>query len=305
MSGFRRTQSRLPIILAASVGVFGVLIIAIALASMKKTSETASADGDKRERVVVVEKEAPVEMVDVLIPIQEIEQGKKLEPALFKVEKRPKIAVNATSIRSFEELKNQYARSIIPANNPLNREVMTPIRPANPVIASIPAGFRAVTIHVDSLISVEGWATAGALVDVQWISDQGGRRTANVIVQNAKVLSADRQVENQQQPNQGQPVPATVTLLVTERDAQKISLASTIGQMMLHLRGATDIGKATDSDGPLTLQDLNGSSLTGREGLQGVLKVKNADGSVKELGIRDGRIEELKKLGGGVSPSVE
>ena len=101
MSGFRRQQSKLPVILAVSVGVFGVLTIAIALASMKKGSVPAQADVDKRDRVVVVEKEAPIEMVDVLVPMQEIETGKKLEPAMFKLEKSPKVAVNASSIRSF------------------------------------------------------------------------------------------------------------------------------------------------------------------------------------------------------------
>jgi Flp pilus assembly protein CpaB len=249
-----------------------------------------------KERGVLVEKTAPLEMIDVLVPVLEIEQGKKLEPSMFRIEKRPRAAIAGQSaIRSFEELKNQYARSLIPANNPLNREVMTPIRPANPVIASIPAGFRAVSIRVDSISSVEGWATAGALVDVQWISDMNGKKAANIIVQNAKVLSAERQVEAQGAQAQAQgPVPTTVTLLVNERDAQKISLASLTGTMMLHLRGATDIGKSSNVDGPITLQDLNGSSMNGRDGIQGVLKMKNSDGTIREIGIKDGRIEDLK-----------
>jgi len=297
MSGFKRQQSKLPLILAISVGVFGVLTIAFALASMKKTSPAATAaDAKSNQRIVVVEKTAPLEMIDVLVPVREIEQGKKLEPSMFRIEKRPRAVIAAQSaILSFEELKNQYARSLIPANNPLSREVMTPIRPANPVIASIPAGFRAVSIRVDSISSVEGWATAGALVDVQWISDMNGKKAANIIVQNAKVLSAERQVEAQGAQAQAQgPVPTTVTLLVNERDAQKISLASLTGTMMLHLRGATDIGKSSNVDGPITLQDLNGSSMNGRDGIQGVLKMKNSDGTIREIGIKDGRIEELK-----------
>ncbi len=278
----------MPIILAGAVGVCAIMTIAIALASLKKSSEPAQADAAKRERVVVVEKEAPIEMTDVLLPIQDIEQGKKLEPAMFRVEKRPKIAVSPSTVKNFEELKNQYARSIIPANNPLNKEVMTPIRPANPVIASIPAGFRAVTISVNALSAVEGWATAGAMVDVQWIS--GGN--ANIIVQNAKVLSAERQIENAQQPQQGAPIPTTVTLLVNEKDAQKISLASTAGSLMLHLRGANDIGKGIVQDRPLKLSDLNGSSKS-NQGLEARLKIRQADGTFKELGIREGRLEAL------------
>lgn len=293
MKGFRRnSSSRLPIILAGAVGICGVMVIAIAVASLKKTSEPARADGDKRDRVVVIEKEAPIEMIDVLLPIQEIEQGKKLEPAMFRVEKRPKIAVSPSSIKSFEELKNQYARSIIPANNPLNREVMTPIRPANPVIASIPAGFRAVTISVNALSAVEGWASAGAVVDIQWINEMSGKRSANIIVQNAKILSAERQVENAQQPQQGQPIPTTVTLLVNEKDAQKISLASTAGTIMLHLRGANDVGKGSTTDGPISLQDLTGRRIDGT-GHEATVKIRQPDGSIKEIGIKDGKIEKI------------
>jgi pilus assembly protein CpaB len=296
MKGFRRNTSRMPILLAGAVGVCGIMTIAIALASLKKNSEPAQADAAKKERVVVVEKEAPIEMIDVLLPIQEIEQGKKLEPAMFRIEKRPKIAVSPSTIKSFEELKNQYARSIIPANNPLSRELTTPIRPANPVIASIPAGFRAVTISVDALSAVEGWATAGAMVDIQWINDLNGKRSANIIVQNAKVLSAERQIENSQQQQQqgGAPIPTTVTLLVNEKDAQKISLAASAGTIRLHLRGANDIGKGISQDRPISLNDLNGSSKDG-DGLEATVRMKQPDGSFKEFGIKDGKLQAIER----------
>ncbi len=283
---------RLPVILAASIGLLGIMLLAVGLAALKKSGESAMADGEKRDRVVVVEKEAPVEMVDVLVPVGEIEQGKKLEPAMFRIEKRPKLALGSTSIKSFEEIKNQYARTIVSANNPLTRELMTPIRPSNPVIASIPAGFRAVTISVNALSAVEGWATAGALVDIQWIGDSTGKRTGTIIVQNAKVLSAERQLENAQQ-QQGAPIPTTVTLLVSERDAQKISLASTSGQLVLHLRGTNDLGKGSPADGPLTLQDLNPSGKSDRDA-EGYVRFRNADGTYRELAIRDGKIQHTK-----------
>lgn len=294
MKGFNRgSQSRLPIILAASIGVFGVMIIAIALASLKKSGEVAQADSDKRDRVVVVEKEAPVETIDVLVPVQEIEQGKKLEPQMFRVDKRPKVSVGQGAIRSFEEIKNQYSRSIIPANSPLSREFMTTIKPANRVISSIPAGSRAVTISVDALSAVEGWATPGALVDVQWIADIEGKRQAKIIVYNARVLSAERQVEGDpQQQQQGAPIPTTVTLVVTERDAQRISLASmTAGaRLMLLLRGANDAGKGSASDGPLTLKDLTDSPSSEKD-YDGILRLKNPDGTVKEITIKSGKLQ--------------
>lgn len=297
MKGFNRgNQSKLPLLLGFSVGVCGIIVVAIGIAALKKNSTAATAatvaaaPAETEKRVVVIQKEATVEMVDVLVPIADIEQGKKLDPAMFRLDKRPKVALGQNSVRSFDELRNQYARSIIPANSPLNKEVMTPIRPANPVIASIPAGFRAVTISVNALSSVEGWASAGAMVDIQWINSG----SANIIVQNAKILSAERQVENSQQPNQGAPIPTTVTLLVTEKDAQRISLATTSGQLMLHLRGATDIGKGSNQDGPITLRDLRGG-LSSDDTAEATVKIRNADGTIRELIIKDGKLQQSKK----------
>ncbi|MCB0310477.1 MAG: hypothetical protein KDD42_04545, partial [Bdellovibrionales bacterium] len=85
-----------------------------------------------------------------------------------------------------------------------------------------------------------------------WSSKIKGRPGVKVIVQNAKVLSAERQTAEQVKP--GAPIPSTVTLLVVAKDAAKIQLASTTGSLSLSLRGDTDnIGTAVDE---ITINDL-------------------------------------------------
>lgn len=203
-----------------------------------------------------VQKAPEVESVNVLIPIRQIETGEPLEPTLFRTEKKLRDTIGQKTATDFESVRGMFARIQIPAEQPLSLDLVTPIRPTNAITANIPEGFRAVTIRVDATSSVEGWARAGANVDVVWASQIRGKQAVTVIVQNAKILSAERQVDvNNPAPNA--PVPSTVTLLVTADDSAKIQLAQTTGSLSLSLRGDEDPGKGSGS-GSITVDDLLG-----------------------------------------------
>ena len=205
-------------------------------------------------KAIVVEKEPEVNMVDVLVPIENIDAGQALTPAMFRKESRPAVGLPSRVVHDFEEIKGLYSRSLIAADQPLHRDYITNIRPTNALTVKIPEGYRAVTISVDARSSVEGWARPGARVDVVWASKIQGRPAVTVIVQNAQVLSVEREMDNKTQNVQ---VPNTVTLLVTAEEAAKIQLAQTTGALSLNLRGDTDPGKADQfSNGSVTLDDL-------------------------------------------------
>ena len=267
-----------------------VLVFVMLVAILLK--ETSKAKSEVKERVVVVTepaKEAPVPMANVLVPVQEIEAGKSLDPQMFKMIEKPAMSVSEDAVRSFEEIRNLYPRSILAANQPLVKDLFTAVRPPNQVSAKIPVGFRAVTINVNATSAVEGWANPGANVDVHWVSNITGEQTATLLVQNAKILSAERQVEGQ---NVGTAavVPTTVTLLVSEKDAQKISLASTTGQIVLHLRGATDTGQTAGTTGSLTFHDLLSGQKREDPNNEGTIRIRNAKGEVEEWALIGGKL---------------
>lgn len=203
---------------------------------------------------VVVETEAAgMKMAPVLVPIQEIPNGTLLEPRMFRKESRPQVGIPERSVQDFEEIKSQYARALILPGIPLHQEQLTNVRPTNAVTANIPSGFRAVTIHVDARTSVEGFVRAGAVVDVEWASQINGAPGIVTIVESAKVLSAERNTH--QGTPAGVPIPSTVSLLVTAKDAKKIQLASTTGKLSLSLRGDDDMG-GSSGGGSITVNDL-------------------------------------------------
>jgi pilus assembly protein CpaB len=270
---------------AIALMMVSALLAVLLFSSGSSTASTTPA-------TVLVEPEPQMRMVDVLVSAQDIEPSTALEPGMFRKESRPQVAVDPRSIKDFEEIKNQYSRSAIVRGEPLLADRITKVRPTNPITGTIPEGFRAVTISVDQIRGVEGWARPGARVDVMWISRIDGKPAANVIVQNARILSAERQTDNKSQP--GMPVPSTVTLLVTADDAAKIQLASTTGTLTLNLRGDNDTGKSTKG-GATTIDELLGGSSQPipQNAAEGRVRIPGPNG-VEEFELRDGKLVPVK-----------
>jgi len=225
--------------------------------------------------------------------VQKIESSTQLEPVLFRVEQRPDVGLSPRVVKSFEEIKGYYARSAINPNEPLISDLITKVRPTNAITGRIPEGFRAVTISVNATSSVEGWALPGAKVDVVWASRIRGQPGVTVIVQNAQILSAERQIDTNSKA--GAPVPSTVTLLVTAEDASKIQLASTTGALSLSLRGDTDPGRGV-SGSSITVEDLLGGPKNSGEPRSAnavTVRVRGADGKMQELVLENGKLIPL------------
>lgn len=248
--------------------VFFVILFSVLAFYLLSTADTPNKKSEPKK--VIVEREKEIKMVDVLVPLREIDPGTSLEPRMFRRDSRPAVGVSDRTVKDFEEIRGQYARSLVVAGQPLHRDLLTSVKPVNQLTANIPEGFRAVTIRVDKRTSVEGFVRPGARVDVVWASRIRGRPGVTVIVQNAKVLSAER-VTDVQNNNPGAPVPTTVTLLVSTSDAAKIQLASTTGSLSLQLRGDEDSGKDHGLSGSITIEDLLG----------GIKKSSGIDGNVE------------------------
>ncbi|MFM1848045.1 MAG: hypothetical protein RL417_1519 [Pseudomonadota bacterium] len=266
------------------VGVFAVLLFStLAFLFISSGPTTATT------KTVVVEKEPEIKMADVLIPLSAIEPGQPLEPTMFRKEPRPQVGLSPRVVKDFEEIKGHFSRSLIVADQPLHRDYITNIRPTNALTVKIPEGFRAVTISVDAKSSVEGWARPGARVDVVWASRIRGQPAVTEIVQNAEVLSAERQTDANSKP--GAAVPSTVTLLVTAKDAAKIQLAQTTGSLSLNLRGDNDGGRGSPG-GTVTLDDLTGNRE--REAPEapagGTVKMRGKDGKMEEWVFKNGKL---------------
>lgn len=111
----------------------------------------------------------------------------------------------------------------------------------------IPEGMRGVSVKVDEVIGVAGFVLPGTRVDVLVTVDPdeatGDISITKLVLQNVQVLAAGESI---QRDAEGKPQKVTViTLLVTPEDAEKLTLASTEGQIQLALRNMLDQDSVT------------------------------------------------------------
>ncbi len=285
------------VLLAGSFLFFCSILIAVVLkhnAANKDSGDKATASTssyDQPSATTKSEQAVPIQMIEVLVPVKDIPQGEPLQVSFFAKVSRPIGGLPQNVVRNYDDVKGKYARTFMPALEPVVQNRITAQQPVNIVADNIPKGYRAVTINVNATSGVEGWATAGAHVDVHWVSDVVGEKRVVLLVQNVKVLSAERQGDPSVQPDPARPIPTTVTLLVTDRDAQKISLAASSGTIVLHLRGAEDV-KGTGDVSSLSLKDVmqGRDPEAAKKKLQGTVKITNPDGSVEEIAVIDGKL---------------
>ena len=98
---------------------------------------------------------------------------------------------------------------------------------------------RAIAVRVDDVVGVAGFVVPGARVDVVVSISQQQQSVARVVVGNIQVLTAGTRIDQQQQQPRrpdGQQPATVVTLLVSPEDAERISLAASVGRITLTLR---------------------------------------------------------------------
>lgn len=203
---------------------------------------------------------AALPVVDVLIPLENIQIGTELQPSMFRRESRDKgnfAGVNL--IGNFEQLRGLYAKAFIPLGQPLVAEQVTSKAPINSVVPKIRPGFRAITLTLDRETTNEGWTRAGVRVDVVVIIGQGPKASVALIAQNLRVLSSGTSVSSEfggesKTVGGGE---STVTLEVSAEDQKRLKLASGQGTLRLLLRGDEDTSELGVIE-PLPLESVLG-----------------------------------------------
>ncbi len=179
---------------------------------------------------------AEYDTVDVPVPAKMVAAGTPFQKIILEKIKYPKHQLPDMAILNSKELEGLETLVSLPAKTPLFRDNFTTSGSSlNPVIESIPAGMRAMTIKVDATSAVEGWAGSGSIVDVLLVD----KAKTIVIAEHVKILSSERSVapvEGQVAPN----VPSTVTLLVTQEQCLKINTAIPRGKIAFALRSFND-----------------------------------------------------------------
>jgi pilus assembly protein CpaB len=151
-----------------------------------------------------------------------------------------------------EDLAGAMARRSFSAGEPITRTDIIKAGDSGFLAAVLRPGMRAISIKVDAASSTAGLIAPGDLVDViltNRVNDptnvaSGSRLVSQTMLASARVLALDQRLSDRpsgdqqqgQQNNVGRPIPDTVTLEVTPKDAQRLAIAVRLGDLTLSLK---------------------------------------------------------------------
>ena len=193
-------------------------------------------------------REIEVRSYSVAVAAKALPMGSLLTATDVKLVAWPQASPVAGAFTKVEEVVNRGLLSSVVENEPLTAAKVEVAEAGAGLAPTIPPGMRAVSVKVDEVVGVAGFAVPGARVDIVVTLSQQDQSVSRVAVTNVQVLTAGTKYD-QDQARDGKPLPASVvTLLVTPEDAERISLASSVGRVTLALRNPMD-PEATSTKG--------------------------------------------------------
>ena len=201
--------------------------------------------------------------VEILVASADLGIGRELQDADVRWQEWPKSSVFPGAIirtdgkKAEEILEGRLARDIA-KGEPVMHSALLGQSKGNFVAASLQPGMRAVAIEVSASSMVGGFIGPGDVVDVILTYKQSiktdkdedpavktmvelniDKMATETILQNLKVLAVDQMAERPAEEEKIK-VGKTVTVAVTAQDAEKLFLASQLGELTLSLRGVGD-----------------------------------------------------------------
>lgn len=185
----------------------------------------------------VVEEDA-----QIVVAAEKLQLGTRLEAFHLKTAPWPKGTPIDGSFPTIEEIVGRGVIIPVLANEPVLDSKLAPIEAGAGLTTAIPEGMRAMSVKVNDVVGVAGFVLPGTRVDVIVTGTPSGEKDeqiSKVILENVQVLTAGQNIERD---SQGQPQSVQViTLLVDPDDSQKLTLASTDGDIRLSLRNPMDL----------------------------------------------------------------
>jgi pilus assembly protein CpaB len=196
----------------------------------------------------------PVATQTIVVAATPLRFGIELNAAMLKEMPWPDGALPAGAYHKINEVLTgrRVVLTAIEANEPLLALKITGAGERATLSALVGKGMKAVTIRVNDVEGVGGFVLPGDRVDVALTRQiDKGSATTEVVLQNARVLAVD-QIADERAIKAA--VAKSVTLEVNTVDAQKVWLASSVGNLSLLLRKAGETAEVKTRK--ITLNDL-------------------------------------------------
>ncbi len=227
--------------------LLGALVIAIVTAVMAKNMFTGA--GAEQAAAAPVVPQGP----KVLVAKKPLPVGTIIDPEALTFQAWPKELVQnayyteGSPDADISKLIGTVVRNPVTAGQPLTKGSLVGPNDRGFLAAALGPGMRAVTVPVSNTAGVAGFIFPGDRVDMVLTQDVAGGgdgpplKVSETILRNLRVLATDQRIDSKDE--EGRTVVKTfssVTLEVTPRIAEKISVAQSLGSLTLALRSIAD-----------------------------------------------------------------
>ncbi|HEY3242481.1 MAG TPA: Flp pilus assembly protein CpaB [Phycisphaerae bacterium] len=196
----------------------------------------------------------------LVVAVSDIDLGSRLTPAMLKAVEWPANSMPKGAFSNPAELDSRVLRASVLSGEPVLESKLAPVGSKGGLSAVVAEGKRAMTVRVNDVIGVAGFALPGNYVDIivntQEESAKSGNRDqqiSKIVLEHILVLAVAQEVgRDETKPK----VVSAVTVEVTPEQAEKLDLARSVGTLSLMLRNQVDL-KLAATDGATKAKLLN------------------------------------------------
>lgn len=196
----------------------------------------------------------------VVVSTEDLQIGTRLQANMVELVDWPSTSLIKNPMTSVDQAVDRVVTMPVFKGEPILTSKLAAKGETGGLSAVLQDGRRAVTVKVNEIVGVAGFALPGTFVDVMVNAvDEKNSQVSKIVIERIKVLAVAQDVSNLETKPK---VVNAVTLEVTPAQAEKIDLARSIGSLSLVLRSQVDMksvstGGARKND----LLDTVGSTL--------------------------------------------
>jgi pilus assembly protein CpaB len=188
----------------------------------------------------------------VVVAARDVQLGTALTGDALKTIDWPSSSLPHGAMHDIKDLDARVVKVALQRGEPVLESKLAPLGTKGGLSSIISSGKRAITVKVNEVIGVAGFALPGNLVDVMVnTKDEAEKPVSMIVLEQVLVLAVAQEASRDETKPK---VVSAVTLELTPEQAEKLDLARSVGNLSLVLRNQLD--KDTASTGGARKHDL-------------------------------------------------
>jgi len=173
----------------------------------------------------------------IVVAALDVNLGQRLTPEMLRQIDWPSETLPRGALRDGSKLVGRVLKTSVLRDEPLSEAKLAPAGTLGGLSALIAEGKRAITVRVNDVVGVAGFALPGNFVDIIVNTQSNERAISKIVLERILVLAVAQEVgRDETKPR----VVNAVTLEVTPAQAENLDLARSVGTLSLVLRNQVD-----------------------------------------------------------------